>query len=159
MPKQKKHTATKVQKGMAIAFLLLIEICVGALIWQKAKPVPAQGYVVKNGNAYLLLWRNSDKSMDSSRHNSLQEALDFADQNLGMKIGPNPTSHDAATHVWAREDHGKKMVFWETENLPVLHRLTFKRPYEASVFENAFKSGAYSTSPYGHSISLVPARR
>lgn len=145
----------KQKRTTAILFFLFVECIVGCFVWKSTRPVPSQGYVVKNGSSYILLWRNNDQSMESMRHSTLQELLEYADKELLMVIGPNPTTKDFVNNVWVREERENKLVFWQSENTQMAHRLTFRRPQEASVFESAFRSGAYSTSPYGHSISLV----
>lgn len=151
--------AKKMPKKIAILLFLVVELAVGAFYWHKSEPVATQGFLIKNGNAYIVLWKNKDRTMESMRYDSLKAALEFADQELEMAIGPNPTTQDSAQQVWMREDFGKQLVFWQTENVAELHRLTFRQAWEANIFATAFKTGAYSTSPYGHSISLIPKSR
>jgi hypothetical protein len=152
MNRKSKQTLQKKLIGLFV--IIVVEIFLGTFLWSNTKHQATSGYIVKNGNSYVLLWKNKDNTLEEKKYAFLHEALQFAQKDLGLQMGSNPNFTGNVEGVWEREDIGKHMVFWKTSDINILHRLTFRRATEAKYFADAFKRGAYSTSPLGHSIFL-----
>lgn len=150
-----KRTPTRT-KIVAVLLILIIEAGLAWFVWTHSKPSARLGYIVKNGNSYILFWRDENLAPVVKNYAYLHEALNFAEEELNLRMGVNPQFDGSVEGVWERQDVGKHLIFWKTSELNVLHRLTFRRVTEAKLFARAFKSGAYSPSPYGHSIFLAP---
>ena len=153
---RKNRSDTLKKKLVGLSVIIAIEIVLVGILWSKTTPSPNHGFIIKSGNSYVLLWRNQDNTFEGKKYGQLRDALSFAGQNLKLKAAHNPEFPGIIERVWEREDIGKHLVFWKTTELNILHRLTFQNISEARVFADAFKHGAYTTSPYGHAIFLAP---
>lgn len=142
---------------IALMVLTLAEVAGISFFWKLSEPVSLRGSLIKDGARYILRWENSDKTIEAKEFGSPQEAVTFAKNELQLEVGANPNFSDLIENVWVRNEMGKKIVFWKTTGLPFVNRLTFTNLAHADLFEAAFRKGAYSTSPVGHSISLVQA--
>lgn len=143
---------------VSLLVLLVVEILFGIYTYHSAKERAGQAYVVKNGNSYILLWKGTGNETFAKHYSYLHQALQYAYDELELQIGKNPHYAPSVDTVWFRDDIGKRMIFWTTSEASAANRLTFNRTYEADIYHAAFKSGAYTTSPFGHSLSLVPRR-
>lgn len=149
-PNQRKY------RVLALLILIAFEIVFGAYTYLTTKEVVSQAYIVKDGSLYILLWKGPNNDTNSRHYSYLHQALQFANDELDLQLGPNPNSRTTVASVWSRDDLGKRMIYWTTEEYRFPNRLSFNRHYEAEVYNAAFKRGAYTTSPFGHSLSLVP---
>ncbi|NDD05147.1 MAG: hypothetical protein EB078_09580, partial [Proteobacteria bacterium] len=124
---------------------------------KQAKPAALRGALIKNGSEYVLRWENSDKTVEAKSFVSPIVAINYAKHVLNLQPGSNPEYKDAVENVWVRKEMGKAVLLWKTAGLPWVNRLTFSEDSHIQVFEHGFKNGAYSTSPIGHSLSLIQA--
>jgi len=149
----------KIRSSRLTRWLLLLltigEIALIGHVWKATEPESVRAALSKEGSRYILRWVNTDQSVDIKVFSSPIEALDFAKSELSLLPGSNPNFNDSLENVWVREEMGRRMIFWKTWGLDMVHRLTFQDETHAAVFENAFKKGAYSPSPIGHAIYLV----
>ena len=152
---QKKRFILK----LSLLFLTIAEAGLVAYVWKMTEPVATRGALSKHGDVYIVRWENSDQTSEVKTFRSPEQAIEFAKVHLGLEPGANPRFNDSLENLWVREDMGKKMVFWKTLNLEMVHRLTFDNKHHAKTFESNFRKGAYSPSPIGHSIYLKSAVR
>ncbi len=122
---------------------------------QEAKTL--RGALSKSGSHYVLRWENSDQTVGIKIFESPLSAMDFAENNLKLRPGPNSKFSDTLENLWVRREMGKQVVFWKTFGYDKVHRMTFTNESHASFFESSFKGGAYSPSPIGHAVYLVKA--
>lgn len=146
------------RKILSLCVLIFVEVAFGLFTYYSTRAQLAQAYIVKNGNSYILLWKGTGNETYAKHYSYLHQALQYAQDELDMQIGKNPNYLPSVETVWSRDDIGKRMVFWTTSEVAAAQRLSFSRTYEADVYQAAFKKGAYTTSPFGHSLSLVPRR-
>lgn len=146
------------RSGLALCFNLLAVVALATTHfgagWTKGL-VPDQGYVVKMGQSYLLILRTKAGAREDLNFSSLKNAMDFATEKAGLKLGKNPEWSNTLMSQWTRESMGKKILFWETVGGDHANRMTFNKSQEGLFFENAFREGSYSTSPSGHALYLV----
>lgn len=117
---------------------------------------PHLAFLVKNGGSYLLAWRQAENQYETRTYPSLEEALTFAHDELGLGAGRNPTLDHELEHIWMEPRAGQSVVFWKEWRQPFLGKLTFQNPADASYFYQAFRNGGYSPSLFGHSLLLTP---
>lgn len=147
------------EKIFAVLFLAAFEVSVGIYFWDHTKPSTLNGYLIKNGDAYVVLWKNDWNEDLLSSHASISDALRFAEKDLGLHISQTAEGNPALEHMWLRSDIGKTVLYWKTLEVEFLNRLTFKKESDALLFERIFRSGGYTPSPYGHAISLMPFKK
>ncbi|NBT59360.1 hypothetical protein EBT16_11315 [bacterium] len=143
-------------KFLLVGFIIA-EIFLVRFVWKKSEPFTVRASLAKEGQHYILRWVNSDKTVDIKIFESPVVALHFAREHLSMEPGTNPAFNDLLETVWARKEMSKHVVFWKTVNFNMVHRLTFDNESYAKVFISAFRKGAYSPSPLGHSINFIKA--
>lgn len=115
------------------------------------------GFLVKNGDLYVLIWKGEDNAFHSVSYPSLRGAVAFAGT-LDLETGRNPSMTDDLERIWMQDRAGSYVMFWKTLKMEYLNQLTFHRRADADFFMRAFQSGSYSTSPFGHSIFLHAAK-
>jgi hypothetical protein len=152
---KKTGKSRSAKKVWLLLTLLLIEAVAGYSLWRSQTPTNRFGYVIKNGDLYIVLWRTTQDEIRTSEYTTLTEALKFARKNLRLNVAGGPNSK-VLEHLWVRNDVGRSILYWKTLDEGYVNRLTFKKESEALLFRQAFLEGAYSTSPIGHSISLMP---
>ena len=115
------------------------------------------GFLIKNGNSYVVAWRLSKSVYDSRKFSTLKEAVSFAKTDLNLSDSSHPTSNPNLEHLWVEQRFGDYALFWKTTGYRLLHRMTFQSPDDANFFADAFRRGHYTPSPFGHSLLLLPA--
>lgn len=138
-----------------VVLLLVGEIFLGIGFWNRTAPVATKGYVIKNGPEYLLIWNDSDGTQGIFRSAELGAVFEYASGKLKLQRTANPNPNDEVESIWLRKEMGRNILFWKTSRFPHINRLTFSGSDEAEAFQAAFKKGAYTPSPYGHSILLT----
>lgn len=148
----------KSRKVKLLLVLVLVVFEAGVFLYAAKHPeVKAlRGYLIKSGASYHVAWRDQDLRLDSRSYPSLREALDFANNELKLSDGRNPTWDDSLEYLDVRERSGTYVVLWKTFKLQYLYQMTFFRRSEAQYFLSAFRRGHYSPSPMGHAIPLTP---
>lgn len=158
-PAGKKRKLHQVKVHPAVmAVVLLLELF---LIGLAMRPTfyAQRGFLVKVGQNYVLGWRDADGEMQTMGYNALAPAVQFAREKLALLPGRNLLLDDSVEHMWLKSGVEGHMLYWKTMNGPILNRMTFANLDEARFFERVFKMGAYSPSPIGHSVNLVPILR
>lgn len=135
---------------------LFAETSLVAAYFLSTPPGPHLGFLVKNGGSYLLAWRDASHDYQVQSYATLDQALVFAREELGLGAGRVPTLDHELEHIWMNTRAGQSIVFWKAWRTPFLSRLTFQNPAEASFFYQAFRNGGYSPSLFGHSVLLTP---
>jgi len=143
----------------ALWLSLILELAVIGYLIRPRLPLPSRAFLVKVGPEYVLGWRKGEVEVETATYKKVDDALLFAKKELNLEPGRNPFLADDMERIWVRETSSGFVLMWKTVNLQHLNELTFSREYEAKAFEAAFRSGAYSTSPLGHSVNLIPVRR
>ena len=147
---------SKISKLFLIGFIIG-EVFFLRFIWKQTEPVSLRAALSKEGQRYVLRWVNTDLTSEVKVFSSPIQSVAFAREQLNLKPGVNPEYNDSLENLWSRKEMGKEVVFWKTMNLNMVHRLTFQDENHARTFISAFKKGAYSPSPIGHSIHFVQA--
>lgn len=117
---------------------------------------PHLGFLVKNGGSYILAWRQAPHEYQTQSYTTLEQALNFAREELGLTAGRVPTLDHELEHIWLSTRAGQSVLFWKPLRTSILSKLTFENPAEATFFYQAFRNGGYSPSLFGHSILLTP---
>lgn len=147
---------SKMQRWVLIPVLSFFLVVLVATAGGKREggAVPHQGYLVKTGSSYLLITTLGNGSREDYTFQTAEEALQFAKKYLRLEISMNPKQNAEVTELWTREASDRRMVFWRTTYSNDVNRMTFRNEAESRIFERAFKTGSYSTSPSGHAIYL-----
>ena len=152
--KLEKRNRTKV-----LVVVVMIELLLGGFIWSHSKNQSVVlGFLVKNGNRYVIAWKDEYTGYDSHSYSTLKEALHFVHDDLKLSPGRNPLVDEEVEFVWLQERFGAYVLMWKTLNFSFLNRLTFQNEADANYFEDAFKRGSYTPSPFGHSVLFVPSQ-
>ncbi len=151
-----KYLKKAVPWKIALAVLLLSELVWVVVLFQMHKPGPHLGFLVKDGARYILVWRTDEEGIQTRHEDSIDSAVSYARNSLNLKVGVNPIPEHELEYLSVVDRYGSVQVLWKTSRINFLNQITFHRSADARFFAKAFKSGAYSPSPFGHSILLVP---
>lgn len=144
------------RKLLYLAVLIALEITLVVHLWGQQNRVPF-GFLVKNGDVYVLIWKNDAHEYQTSIYPNLNEAMTYAINELNLQVGHNPLMEDELERLWVQDRQGVTVMFWKTSKLEYLNQMTFHRRAEADYYMKAFRTGSYTPSPFGHSIFLRPA--
>jgi len=144
--------------GLLIS-LIFLQTALAAWLVHKQPNQVNLGYLVKSKNEFIVAWKGNYSTYQYLSFGSLQDALNFARKDLGLKTATNPVRDLELEHVWLEDRFGAFSLLWKTTKLNFLHQLTFQNERVAEYFAQAFRQGAYAPSPFGHSILLLPEAR
>ncbi len=149
-----------IEKTLAVGFLLVLEFfAVGAYLAPPAKFKPDLGYLVKSGSEYLVLWRDENKEQKMITLSSLRSAISFASSELSLDVSGRGLSLYPLESLWLKNQTDTYALYWKLLDSNFVNRLTFTSKEEAEKFESLIKLGAYSPSPIGHALSLLPRNK
>lgn len=152
----KKHSL-KDFKIHILGLIIFEVLAIGG--WCMFKPVRDHvdfGYVVKQGNHYLVYWKTDVKEQFVVEQSDLKSALKFAKDELELECATDRLAIYPLEVNWIKPSLGGFTFYWKTINTDFFNRLTFNSHDEAYLFQELVKSGAYSPSPIGHSLALFP---
>lgn len=138
--------------------LLIVGASEALITLDMDRRLPASvGYLVKSGNEYLVAWRtHDDNQLRAYRFVTLSEALDHARR---LKLRPGRTQPSIRfQRLWLKKTASAVEMHWKTPRSPQPNRLTFRNAVDAKYFFDSFEFGAYTFSPFGHAILLLPRR-
>ncbi|MBY0371484.1 hypothetical protein K2X33_12405 [bacterium] len=116
------------------------------------KDAVAGAYLIKSGDVYVLFWRTvQDPQYRAYRFPHLGDAVRYA-SHLGLKRTQPPRSLVRLEHHWLRHARTMSVLHWKSSATPEPQRLTFRSRQEAEFFQDAFSSGSYTPSPFGHAL-------
>lgn len=118
-----------------------------------------KGFLVKDGKQYLVFWIDDERQQSIKTLPSLKEAISFAKTDLGLRIATDTLDHFPVESIWMKHNIEGYSVYWRPINTGFLNRLTFTSLDEAENFKDWFRRGAYSPSPIGHSLALIPIKK
>ncbi|MBI4405240.1 MAG: hypothetical protein HY537_13845 [Deltaproteobacteria bacterium] len=142
-----------------LAILLALEFMLALYLLTRDHTATRLGYLVKIGNSYLVAWKKAQSEYGYHSFSNLNEALDYSKQVLGLSEGRPVTSDIELERAWIQDRFGQYVVFWKTSFVPLLLQWSFIKEDDANYFYNAIRRGAYTPSPFGHSIMLIPAAK
>ncbi|MEZ4751697.1 MAG: hypothetical protein R3B54_14045 [Bdellovibrionota bacterium] len=157
----KKNTSPKPEQKKKWGFLvslLFLELVLYAVMPKGEREHAPMGYVVKDGHVYTVAWKVGDGQFQLNQFSDLREALHFANKELALypaHLRPIP-ARTPLERVWVSDLSGSFTLLWKAANDPFLFKWTFDQERDARYFASAFEAGAYSQSPFGHSLLLVP---
>ena len=148
--------------GPSKKYLVLVAVLISTLvllITQKSTSTenvttPNSVFLVKAGPEFLVGWVETEEfAFTVKRFGDLANALRFVESTLEMQ----------QSCQWRPELKLKKLVtdqkgeqiHWKVVSNPYVHRLTFESSIDSKFFYDAFSYGAYSPSPFGHSILFL----
>ncbi len=141
--------------GMA---LLIVGVSEALITLDMDRRWPASlGYLVKSGNEYLVAWRTyDDNQLRAYRFANLAEALEHGRR---LKLRPGRTQPSIRfQRLWLKKTASGVEMHWKTPRSHLSNRLTFRNATDAKYFFDSFEFGAYTFSPFGHAILLLPRR-
>ena len=150
----RKLAKRRVSKSVLV-FFMAIELVGLYAYWMHTRPVGERAFLIKSGERYLLAWKDSYQVAGMQFFDSTEAALTFARTTLELSPKAQATD-DNIEAIWVRKDFNRTILYWKTSNVEFVNRLTFRDQKDAQFFENAFRRGAYVTSPIGHSINFMP---
>ncbi|MSP19332.1 MAG: hypothetical protein EXR74_07150 [Bdellovibrionales bacterium] len=155
-----KKRNSLIEKTLAVGFLMLIEFfAVGAYLAPPAKFKPELGYLVKSGSEYLVLWLDENREQKMITSSSLASAISFASSELFLDVSGRGVSSYQLESLWLKNQTDSYALYWKLLDSNFVNRLTFTSKEEAEKFESLIKLGAYSPSPIGHALSLLPKNK
>ena len=144
------------RRQWGLALLIGLQCVLGFHFWN-AKPAPIiYGVLVKSPDHYLIAWRTAGSLLDSHEEPDLESAVRFA-HSLNLVRVVLPHSPVKLERLTIQPRAGHFVLQWKVSTTPFLNQITFRAEEEANYFADAFRQGAYATSPFGHSILLMPA--
>jgi hypothetical protein len=141
----------------ALLLLLVAEVTF-LCAWRSSEPRALVGYLVKVGPKYLIAYRDEARNLRVSEHATLDAALGFSEQTLDLERAVSASPYNELEYTWMSSRQGNYVVHWKLQHFEPLLRLTFPTVAEANFFHDAFRSGSYSRSPFGHAVLLMPRR-
>jgi hypothetical protein len=149
------------QLKFPILLLLILEVVViGG--WSSSRclyPRVQRGYLVKDGAKFIVFWQNDQKEQGIVALDGLQSALKFAHDELDLEVASSPLSQHPLESLWLQANVYNYSVYWKTLDSVFLNRLTFASKEDAKVYQEFMRLGAYSPSPIGHSLALLPIKK
>jgi len=142
---------------LALLALLLAEVTF-LCAWRTNEPRAQIGYLVKAGPKYLVAYRDETKNLMVSEYPTLDAALGFSEQTLSLERGVSASPFNELEYAWMTSRQGAYVVHWKLSHFEPLLRMTFDTSTEAKFFHDAFRTGSYSRSPFGHAVLLTPRR-
>jgi len=143
-------------------FLLLILEVVAIVAWSSSPglyPKVQKGYLVKDGTKFIIFWQNDQKEHGVVALEGLQPALKFAHDELELEVGSMPLDLHPIESLWLKTNVSSYSVYWKTLDSAFLNRLTFASKEDAKAYQEFMRLGAYSPSPIGHSLALLPIKK
>ncbi|MFM8316283.1 MAG: hypothetical protein ACKOA8_18550, partial [Deltaproteobacteria bacterium] len=155
---KKKFSVSQLKWPLLLLFVFEV---VAVVSWSSYKPkiYAHKGFVVKNGKSYIVFWIDDERKQASTVLNSLKAAVDFAHDELQLEVVGAPLNYHPIESIWARNNINGFAIYWKTFSSQWINRLTFNSIEEANSFESYLKMGAYSPSPIGHSLALLPIKK
>jgi hypothetical protein len=145
--------------AVTLLILISVEIACSAYMWDQTQSEVTIGFLSKNGNQFVLGWRESGSQIQVTAWPSASLALRYAREKLHLTQGRSLRPDLALENVWTDKQFGNYVLLWKSESLPEIHQMSFQNYAEAETFADAFRSGSYTPSPVGHSILLVPMKK
>jgi hypothetical protein len=139
-----------------IGALALFEAALVGVLWNRSRAPAEMAYLMKVGPRYVLAWRDTDARYDSAVYSDLDEAVRFADEELGLRRGLNPNDTGEIEYLNFDDRPVGYVVQWKIVRQPFLNQLTFNSRSEARYFWSSIRLGSYSPSPFGHSLLFLP---
>jgi hypothetical protein len=141
--------------------LLLVEalVIVGWRVYDPFREKAQLGYIVKNGQRYLVLWKTASREQQIDEFQDLKDAIRFAKSELELDCAEDRLGFYPIEYSWLKPNMGGFTFYWKVLNYPFFNRLTFKMEAEAKLFQSLVQKGAYSPSPIGHAIALFPLKK
>lgn len=149
IPRKRRRLKTLCGVFIAEIFLIILFVAI-------TKNRLAYGFVFKNGRSFSVAWNAEGNDYRFTEHSTLLSAMKFANNDLNLKLGQNPVVGFQLEHAWKSSRFGREIVFWKTLGYPFLHQLTFTSSLDAVSFLKALQQGAYTPSPFGNALLLVP---
>jgi len=140
-----------------LLLLLALELCGAYNLTHFVRKEISLGFLVKNGSKFIVAWRDTEAGFQTRSYESVDEAMSFARKELKLIAARNPLVEHELEHVWLDNSSGGHMVVWKVLRFDFLNRLSFQNQGEAEFFLQAFRSGSYAPSIFGHSILLRPS--
>lgn len=147
----------RTMKIVLLALLVVGEIALFSYVWGQTKTRASVGFLVKNGTAYILGWRETG-NLEEKSYPNLAAALAAAGGELGLKFRRGGQEGTELENIWLDERPHGFIVFWKFEGSSFLNQMTFASRPDALYFAQAFRKGAYTPSPFGHAILFVPQK-
>lgn len=139
-----------------VAVVALLEALLVGVLWARSQPKAQIAYLMKVGGRYVLAWKDTDSRFDSVVYKDLNDAVRFADENLGLHRGHNFLESADVEYLSFNDRPTGYVVQWKVINQPFLNQLTFNSQTEARYFWSSIRGGSYAPSPFGHSLLFLP---
>lgn len=145
------------RRKLLLVFLFVEVILLGSVAYTYRQSIPPDsGFLVKNGDRYVIAWIESSKEYLYMDFGNLSEALNFAKNVLNLEANGRNFGRHSMEYIEIKDRFGAFVLVWKTAEIDFLNQLTFYSQNDAHYFLSAFKKGSYSTSPFGHSVILRP---
>lgn len=143
--------------GIIIA-LLFFDLFLVGYVKLESKIVAQKAFLAKHGEKFVVAYKDRDENVGVLAFDSLEEALRNLKE-LRLEMTPSLASFNfPMEHAWLRKDIGKTVLYWKFSGREDLNKITFQSEKDAEFFASAFKQGAYSPSPLGHSLYFLPTK-
>lgn len=156
---KKRYSLSQLKLPILLLLILEVVVIVG---WSSSRGIYSkvqQGYLVKDGTKYIIFWQNNQKEQGIVALDCLQSALKFAHDELELEVASLPLAQHPLESLWLQANVYNYSVYWKTLDSGFLNRLTFASKDDAKVYQEFMKKGAYTPSPIGHSLALLPIKK
>ncbi len=139
-----------------VGALAVVEAVLVMFLWTRPSSQAQIAFLMKVGSRYVLAWKDSESKFDSVVYSDLAGALQFADEELGLRRGRNLLETGDVEYSSFRDRPAGYVVQWKIMRQPFVNQLTFQSQSEARYFLESIKGGSYAPSPFGHSLLFIP---
>jgi hypothetical protein len=136
----------------------LLVAVVGVRVLVSRERCAIRGYMVKDGHGFGIGWRDRWDALNYKWFPSFDGAKTYAENELHLAGGRVTSDTFETESVWVQDRYGTYIVLWKTTHSRFLNQLTFNGKKEADYFASEFRRGAYTPSPFGHSVYLAAIR-
>src|SRR5690606_36333932 len=116
-------------RGRARVLLLCVavvaEAAFAACLWESGKERPTHGYLMKVGPRFVVAWTRGDRHFDTTVYGSLEDAVRFAGEELGLTIGKHLWASPELEYLSLKDRFGTYVLHWKTFDSSFLNQLTF----------------------------------
>ena len=155
----KKHSFESFKLHILVLIFLEVLVVAGGVLSRPFRDKVELGYIVKQGKHYLVYWKTDAREQFTLEASDLRTAIQFAREELNLECAKDRLATYPLEFNWLKPSLGGITFYWKTTNFDFYNRLTFTSQDEAELFQTLVKDGAYSPSPIGHSLALLPIQK
>ena len=146
----------KSKRIVVLSLVLIAEVILLGSLFHAYHQAPRYAFLFKDGSRFKIAHSNEGKIFSVTEYMSLSEALENAQELYFLTLGTNPNLPLELEHAWRQNRRSSDVVYWKLLRNRFLFQMTFPNSNDATLFLSAIRQGAYTPSPFGNALLLVP---